>query len=69
MAPSATGETLMADRTDKSSQDQPSTRTGGSQTSDPKADRVKADSPDSGDTQQPVESRPRGKTEDPDRTL
>jgi hypothetical protein len=59
----------MADRTDKSSQDPELGRTSESSRPDRKADRVQPDAHDDGDAEQPVESRPRGKTEDPDRTL
>jgi hypothetical protein len=59
----------MADRTDKSSQDQELARTSESRDSDRKADRVQPDAHDDRDAERSVESRPRGKTEDPDRTL
>jgi hypothetical protein len=58
----------MADRTDKSSQDQELERTSESREPDRKADRAQQAN-DDGDDERPVESRPRGKTEDPDRTL
>jgi hypothetical protein len=59
----------MADRTDKPSQDQKLARTSESRRPDRKADREQPDAHDDGDSEQPVESRPRGTTEDPDRTL
>ena len=59
----------MADRTDKSSQDPELGRTSESRNPDRKADRVQPDAHDDGDAERSVESRPRGKTEDPDRTL
>ena len=59
----------MADRTDNSAQDQELARTSESRHSDRKADRAQPEASDDADTERPVESRPRGKTEDPDRTL
>ncbi|MBV9111023.1 MAG: hypothetical protein JO306_16575 [Gemmatimonadetes bacterium] len=59
----------MADRIEKSAQDQKAARTSESRHSDRKAERGDPEALDSGDTERPAESRPRGKTEDPDRTL
>jgi hypothetical protein len=59
----------MADRTDKSAEDQELGRTSESRQPDRKADRAQPGAHDDGDAEQPVASRPRGKTEDPDRTL
>jgi hypothetical protein len=69
MTPLATREIQMADRADKSSQDQELGRTSESRTPDRKADRVQPEAHDDANAERPVESRPRGKTEDPDRTL
>ena len=59
----------MADHTDKSSQDTELARTSEGRQPDRKADRAEPEAHDDGDAERPVESRPRGKTEDPDRTL
>jgi hypothetical protein len=69
MRPLDSGDSTMTDRTDKSTQDQELGRTSESRQPDRKADRVQPDAHDDGDAEGPVASRPRGKTEDPDRTL
>jgi hypothetical protein len=69
MRPLATREIQMTDRNDKSSQDQELGRTSESRNADRKADQVQPDAHDDGNAERAVESRPRGKTEDPDRTL
>ena len=69
MTPLASGESSMADRTDKPAQDQELARTSETRHPDRKADRVHPEALDGGDAERPAESRPCGKTEDPDRTL
>jgi hypothetical protein len=59
----------MSDRNDDSSQRADSAREGSAKTPDQQADRAQAGSKDDDNAQKAVESRPRGKTEDPDRTL
>jgi hypothetical protein len=59
----------MTDRPDKSTPAQEPARTSSTESDDRKAEGTPTDPRSDGDTQQPVTSRPRGKTEDPDRTL
>jgi hypothetical protein len=69
MTPLHNREIHMADPVDKPSPGQKPARTNGTEPANRKAEEAKADPHDDGDTRQPGASRPRGKTEDPDRTL